>query len=194
MRFHAALDSLLGSEAKVRLLRLLLAHPSRALTGRELAQELRISPWHTGKLLKQLEGSGVLSRRPVGKAFLWSVNQAPALFGDPQRLSPAERRSPEELAAFLKARLAKPPIRRLSLFGSVARGQETEQSDIDLLVVCEDRKKQAALALVDACAEQAAARYGNALAPLVYEQREFLRKRSTPLLERILSEEVRIHG
>lgn len=194
MKFHAFLDDALGSPVKVRLLRLLVTRPSRQLTGREIATELRLAAWYTGKLLKQFERSGLLARRVAGKSHLWSVNTDHALFDELQRLFLAEKRAPEELASFLKRRLAKRPILRLSLFGSIARGQESEQSDIDVLVVCEDGKKQAALALVDACAARAAARYGNALSPLLYERSEFARKRATPLLKRILAEEVLVHG
>src|SRR3989338_6352739 len=181
MRFHAYLEDILGSETKVRLLRLLAAHPTRALTGREVAHELRVSPWYAGKLLKRYEEYGLLTRRPVGRSFLWSLNTAHALFAELQRLFASERHSCDELAAYLKQRLTKRPITRLSLFGSIARAAERAQSDIDVLVVCEDGRKQQATALVDACAEQAAARYGNTLAPLIYEQSEFRRKRTTQL-------------
>lgn len=55
----------------------------------------------------------------------------------PSTLTPRERAAIEGLRAFLEARFGA-RLRELSLFGSVARGERREDSDVDILVVIDD--------------------------------------------------------
>jgi predicted nucleotidyltransferase len=81
------------------------------------------------------------------------------MLGDPaildQTLTPAERRVLDDLAGRIKERYGE-RLDRLQVFGSRARGDAHEESDIDLLVVlrvpreAEDRETTAVWALVEA--------------------------------------------
>ena len=58
-------------------------------------------------------------------------------------------------------------IAKIFLFGSVARGDADERSDVDLLVFCFDRLREVREACADAAFE-AALQYGESVEPLVY--------------------------
>jgi len=58
-------------------------------------------------------------------------------------------------------------IAKIFLFGSFARGDANERSDVDLLVFCFDRPREVREACADAAFE-AALQYGESVEPLVY--------------------------
>ena len=69
-------------------------------------------------------------------------------------------------------------LRDLQLFGSYARGEATEDSDVDVLVLI-DGLAQGEIALVSDCATAVALTSGTALAPLPISTESFERMSAT---------------
>ncbi len=67
----------------------------------------------------------------------------------PEHLTPAERRALVDFVAGVRARLGR-RTERLVLFGSRARGEGHEESDLDVLVLVADRTRSDQLAVYDA--------------------------------------------
>lgn len=137
MRFHEPLDDILGSRIKVRILRLL--HRTRGqFTGREISRLIGYSPTHTISNLRDLESEGLVVSLRAGKTDLFSLNErSSAVKGVLDPLLRWEQNLYTELAGIFEEQLGK-RLLEVRLFGSVARGEEQQDSDVDLLLVVRD--------------------------------------------------------
>ena len=128
------LDALFGTQRQ-RVLGRLLLHPDEALHVRELA---RLTGTHAGSLhreLARLAEAGLLTRSQRGNQVLYQANLACPVFAELAGLF----RKTGGLADVLREALL-PLAARIELalvFGSVARGEESARSDVDVLVVGE---------------------------------------------------------
>ncbi len=131
------------------LLRILLATPGREFTVRELARESR-TPYATAwRLVGLLRDLGGVHERRVGASRAVSLNSRSPLVPELRQLLRV-RIEPHREAARRFARLAAriPGIRKVVLFGSVARGTATASSDVDVAVIV-DRRTADVLARID---------------------------------------------
>jgi uncharacterized protein len=104
--------------------------------------------------------------------------------------------SPNESAALrnLKAALARDfPLVELRLFGSKARGDSSQESDIDVLVVLEDYDWDTKMAVVDLCTD-ISINHGVLLTPVLYSRAEYNSgpTRATPFYQAVAREGVPI--
>lgn len=124
-------DALLGP-ATTRL----LAHLARlngGITGRRAAELAQI-PWSTGwRTLERLTSLGLVLRQNVGSSALFSLNRDHVLWPPVRDILSAAGRV-EVLIADLVVELADDET-TAALYGSVARGESTAGSDIDLVIV-----------------------------------------------------------
>jgi predicted nucleotidyltransferase len=111
----------------------LLAAGEVRLTGRQIGREIAASQEGVRRVLARLERQGIVLRERAGRAHLYRLNRdhlaAPCI----ERLAGMR----VELMGRLKQAIttwAIPPV-GVILFGSTARGDSDEGSDIDLLVV-----------------------------------------------------------
>lgn len=142
---------LLLGRARAAVLSVLLPDPGQALHVRELARITGASPGSLHRELRLLAHAGLLERDPVGRqVFYRAATRHPqyaalaALVGDdPPRAGAAIAREPAVRgrsghAWFSARRLAavcrKHHVRRLTIFGSAARDELTNTSDVDLIV------------------------------------------------------------
>jgi predicted nucleotidyltransferase len=87
------------------------------------------------------------------------------------------------------------PLERAVLFGSVARGEETPTSDVDLFVETRtSAEKEAVAEALSRASQTFALRYGNALSNLVLTRAEVRARVNPGLLESIESEGLPIRG
>lgn len=178
MRWHASVEDILGSKLKVRILRLL--YLTKGLyTGREVAKLVGYSPTHTIAALKELERTGAVNRRHAGNSNLYSLNERSALV--PGVLSPIftwEQNLFDQLAQLYLEVLGN-DLLAIEIFGSVARDEEDEQSDVDLLIVIRDAadrdKAEEGVARVSA---EAASIFGNQFSPITVTKKELENKKS----------------
>ena len=138
MLFHV-LDAVLGSTAKVQLLRALIPLTS-AVSGRE-AKKLAGARSDRGvrEALRDLTELGVLRRENTRSAYLYRFNREHQLSPALEMLFEAESlrfgKLRELLHASLEAAELADRVKAVVLFGSVARGDARPDSDTDLLVV-----------------------------------------------------------
>lgn len=111
-----------------------LAGTTMPLTGRRVA-ELAVRGSHHGvqKVLDRLVGQGLVLAQPAGPARLYQLNRAHLLAEAVTAAAGARR----ELLTRLRIRIEgwQAPCLHASVFGSVARGDATASSDIDVLLV-----------------------------------------------------------
>jgi DNA-binding transcriptional ArsR family regulator len=129
----SSLASLLLPEYRRRVLALLLLRPEEALHGREIARRTGLPPGTITRELGKLADVGLLRRERRGNQQVYSADTSSPVFHELASIL----RKTSGLADVLRDALA-PGLDRLRLafvFGSIAQGQETSGSDIDVMLV-----------------------------------------------------------
>jgi predicted nucleotidyltransferase len=136
------LDAVLSSRSKVRLLRALLA-TAQPLSGREAARLAGVARVPAARSLNELVSLGIVERGESSRQHLYRINFDNELVQS--GLAPlysAERQRVDSVFDALKTTLAATPkdggVLGAWIFGSAARGEDTAESDLDLLVAVAD--------------------------------------------------------
>ena len=118
-----------------KVLGLLLLRPDESFYVRELARLTGVPPGSLHRELRTLADTGLLVRRPVGNQVRYQANRDYLAF---EELAGFFRKT-AGLADVLREALSSldAQIRLAFVFGSVARGRENADSDVDVLVVGE---------------------------------------------------------
>jgi predicted nucleotidyltransferase len=160
---------LLFSAYRRKVLALLLLRPQERYHVREIARLTGIVPGSLHRELKQLAKAGLLVREESGNHVLYRANRACPIY--------------EELAGIFRKTIGLADILREALqplgnalelafvFGSVARGEEHTDSDIDLLVL----GSVGFVAVVSALADTHH-QLGREVNPVVMTRAEFIQK------------------
>ena len=128
------LDVILTGTASVRVLRALLAHGGLLSVSR-LAGDTLLTPNGTRDAMALLERAGVVESLGSGRTRLYRAIAAHPVVIALDALFAAERARFEAMLAGLTAACDVPAVSAAWLFGSVARGEDTRDSDLDLAVV-----------------------------------------------------------
>lgn len=188
MQFHDSALDLLGSRAKLKILTLLFDQ-NVPMSERELAAVVGVSHTTVNKVMREFHALNLVSPQRVGNANLWRVNQDSfwyrVLAGVVSDL--AQLPSPlDHLKTTIAGTLPRQLVRRAVLFGSVAAGEEAENSDIDLFVLVKDTEDKRGLEPhLDRLSDECLRLYGNRLAPYVLTEGELAERGNLPLLREI---------
>jgi predicted nucleotidyltransferase len=189
MKFRSALDPLLGSSNKLRLLRVLLPAPDRRWTGRELAAAARVSTAQAARDLNDFLDVGIVARDVQGKSYSWRVNSQHVLIGELSRLFNFEAHLRDTLVRDVRELIVSSPIRQALLFGSVARGDERPDSDVDLFVELRaPRDRESVVSALEMVRKRVWDRYGNPVTSLVYTEAETRTPANPALIDTIVRE------
>lgn len=189
MRFHGSMTEILGSPTRVDLLRVLARAHGSPLSGRELARQVSASASQVNLHLRTLQSHGLVKASTVGRVHLWSLSFDHALSKPLQELFEAEPLLFKQLQEQLETTLRSLPIERAIMFGSVARGDESPESDIDLFIETRgsEEKERVADAL-SAASIRFAQRFGNPLSNLILTRAEVERSSNPALFAAIKRE------
>lgn len=127
------LASLLFGSYRQRVLGLLLLHPERSYYVREIARLTNTTAGTLHKELKLLVQAGLLSREAVGNQVRYNANRGCPVF---EELSSILRKTSglvDVLAEALSG--TKKHLHLAFVFGSIARGESQEDSDVDVMLV-----------------------------------------------------------
>lgn len=173
------IDILLGSYRK-KVLSALLLHPDADYHVRELARWTGTAPGTLHKELARLAEAGLLLRKVQGNQVRYQANRQCPVFTELAGLLRKTTGAAEVLTQALSPLLPAVAL----IFGSVARGTETANSDIDLLVLAD-----AGFAEVVKAIYPTQAMLGREVNPVVYSAAEFRRRTQDgePLVSEILA-------
>ncbi len=172
-------DILFGTYRK-KVLSVLLLHPDTDYHVRELARLTGTAAGTLHKELARLAMAGLLLRKAQGNQVRYQANQQCAVFPE---LAGLLRKTTGAAEILAKALAPLQPTLAL-LFGSVASGTETANSDVDLLVIAD-----AGFADVVRATHAAQAELGREINPVVYSVHEFQRRlrEHDPLVEDVMA-------
>jgi predicted nucleotidyltransferase len=193
MALHDYAVDILGSKTSIRLLRILVRYRGKVFTVRELSVAAGVSHPQASAVLKGLERRGVVKLQPVGRAYQVSLNEESYIIKSMiEPLFTAERDTVNSLVSAIRPFLNDTRILSAAIFGSVASGEEGATSDVDVLIITDDRD----LANKRAAGATAAIvpRFGHGLSPLIFSKERFIRDRDEELTKSILGNYVMVYG
>ncbi len=168
-----------------RVLRLFFGNPGRTFFKQELIERTRSGSGAVQRELARLVESGLVTVTRIGSQKHYQANWAAPIFEELRGIVTKTVGLVDPLRASLR-----PLAKRVDLalvYGSVARGEERAESDIDLLVVA------AGLTLEDLFARIAPAEkaLGRKINPTLYTPEEFARRRKNgnAFLQKVLAGE-----
>jgi predicted nucleotidyltransferase len=133
MRRAIGLSNALFSKVQQRVLALIFSHPERSFYTSEIVRKVHSGVGAVERELSKLERSGLVSVERIGNQKHYRANQAAPIFEDLRGLvektvgiAEPIKKSFEPYANGIKSAF---------VYGSVARGADTADSDIDLMVI-----------------------------------------------------------
>jgi predicted nucleotidyltransferase len=174
----------LFAKVQQRVLGVLFGQPRRSFYANEIIALARSGSGAVQRELARLEAAGLVTVTRVGNQKHYQANAASPVFEELRTLV----LKTVGLADVLRAALAPlgRDIRAAFVYGSIAKGQDTAGSDIDLMVIS-DRLTHADLF---AALESASAQLGRKIAPTLYSAKELSRriKQEQAFVTRVLAQ------
>ena len=133
--FVAMLERILGSKAKVRMLTRMARNPGLGRTARDVANITGMSYGTIHPAIHELAKTRILDAKRAGRSLLYTLNQRHAVYPQLMDLLAAHLNALRGAAERFAEGLDKGNVLNVILFGSVARDEAGEGSDVDVLLV-----------------------------------------------------------
>jgi len=174
------------SQSLMRTFGFLALHPDDEYGAAEIATFVGVTRPAIVQALGYLEQDGLVSKRSVGKKRLYRINADHSYYPELRSIALKTLGGVETIAKEIQD---DPAVRFAAVFGSFARGDEGQQSDLDVLFVIGDKDWEEVdyrLATAMASVSQQIAR---TVSPNIYRESEFarLRREKNASVEQILS-------
>ena len=175
-----ALAEILSSRVRAEIFRLLFGVPRGGLHTREIHRRTQLSLGTVQQELRKLQRLGLIASSKDGNRVSYQANKVYPLYVEIHRLV----LKTSGLVEVLGTALTDARIEWAFVFGSIARGEETAGSDVDLMIIG-DLGLRAVTGLLSGVADQ----IGREINPHVLRRTEFLKRKAAgePFLIRVLA-------
>lgn len=188
MKFSDSLLDVLNSKTKVKIVKFLLTHEA-SMSEREIASIIKVSHMSINRTMRELADTNFVDFITVGKAHLWKVNHksyAYKVLSELIKRTSSIKDPLDDLKKVLLNDLPKTLVKKVIVFGSVAKTLEKAHSDIDVFILVRDKNSKEKLEpyiekLSNICFEK----YGNRLAPYVLTELEIKKKKNLKIISEI---------
>jgi predicted nucleotidyltransferase len=173
------LERLFTSKSRVKILEFLFLNPSGEFHLREISRQTGVSAPYVMREMANLVALGLVSKRSQGNLVLFRLNRDSVIVEELKRIF----LKTESFGRFIRDSLGEVgDIRFALIYGSFAKGEEAEASDIDLLVVGDVDERR----MLDVV-EKVEVRTGREVNYIAWTEDEFEAKvrEGVPLLEEI---------
>ena len=133
---ETGLSSALFSNVQQRVLALIFGHPERSFYTSEIIRNVRSGTGAVERELSRLQRSGLVSVERIGNQKHYRANRQSPIFEELHSLILKTAGLTEPLKELLEAHADK--IKAAFVYGSVAKGDDTATSDVDLMVIGQD--------------------------------------------------------
>ena len=125
----------MGKKSKEKILRFLINNNEQEYCLDDISKSTGMSCGTIYPALSELLETRILTQRKAGRSILYKINKNHTLFKKIKELIETEKNSLLNIAKEFTSNIPKNNISAIILFGSVARQDFTEKSDIDILIV-----------------------------------------------------------
>jgi predicted nucleotidyltransferase len=131
-----SIPNALFSQVQQRVLALIFGQPDRSFYMSEIVRSVHSGTGAVERELSRLQGSGLVSVERIGNQKHYKANRHSPVFDELRRLVLKTLALTSPLKTALQPYSAN--IKAAFVFGSVAKGNDTARSDIDVMVIGED--------------------------------------------------------
>lgn len=186
MKFHNTLEDVLGSTARIKILRVILGSQKREFTSREIAGLSGVSLPRTLEILGIFEDLGLVWSRVIGRAIVWSVNQKSYLYCEVfMPLFKKEKGALDRIKERLAGEIGDISL-QVTVFGSASKGGESIGSDFDVFVLVKDENLRTKVEeRIAGLQIEMIERFNTVISPIIYTEKEMKEKEGSYLLKEI---------
>lgn len=196
MIFNKVLNHIFSSRSRIAVLRV-LQHYKIGITGREIARLTGLSPKSALSALSLLENIKIIKRVIGGRDHLFTLNRDNYLVKNGiLPILQIENKILSQLLLLIKQKLSKHCI-SIILFGSIARKEESADSDLDIcFVVLNKSYHKHILPIIHDLQDRIFTEFGTSLAPIYFTLDEFKKKSAKNLspVNNIIKDGILISG
>ncbi len=187
MRFHEIYEKILGNKTKVKILRLMFEYHDKTFSEHELSRFANVPQPTIHRNMGELVNSNLIMFSRMGKMNLFRLNKESLLHNTIQQLFKVEKHIIAELERVItKAFEDEDDVTSVSLYGSVLKGLEREDSDIDVfVVVADDANMEKIDTLIEELGNVVRNRFGNPLSCIVKKKRELRKIKHKQIYEQV---------
>lgn len=191
MKFHNYLQEILGSKIKIQLLRTLHKFPDKGFGMRELASLLKVDHRSVSEAVKDFEKHNLVKVKVFGRSYAVFLNKESFACRKIRGVFEVEKNTLNDLVSLVKRELPPKNIQTCALFGSIVEKKEKYNSDIDLLIITNNKEKIEGE--IGGLQESVLTLFGNPLTPLILTKTAF-KKTNPQLRENILKNNLLVYG
>lgn len=188
MKFNVSLVDILNSATKLKIVKFLLTHEA-SMSEREIASILKVSHMSINRTMRELSEANFVNFVTIGRAHLWKVNRKSYSFKVLSEFVKAVSLMKDPLAdlkCMILTNIPKNLIKKVVLFGSIAKGEEKTDSDIDVFFLVKDiENKERFGPVIDKLSNICLETYGNRLSPYILTEQEAKKKARQKFLSKI---------
>lgn len=188
MKFNASLVGILNSATKLKIVKFLLTHEA-SMSEREIASILNVSHMSINRTMRELSEVNFVNFVTIGRAHLWKVNRKSYSFKVLTEFVKGISRIKDplsDLKCMILTSIPKNLIKKVVLFGSIAKGEEKTDSDIDVFFLVKDvEAKERFGPSIDKLSNICLETYGNRLSPYILTEQESKKKARQKFLSEI---------
>lgn len=172
------LEKLFTSKIRVHILEEFLLNPGNEYHIREMARIVEATPIYVQKELKNLESLGLLANRKKGNMVLYKLHTKSPIAEDLKRIF----LKTESIGQVMMKELDTKEIKFAFIFGSFAKGVETQTSDVDVLIIGDVNDDDVLRSIL-----KIERRIGREINYILWTEEEFLEKveKKIPLIKEI---------
>jgi predicted nucleotidyltransferase len=187
--FSKYLDKIFAKGSHVKILRVLVSTPGKEWSERELAAAAGMDHKVISRAMPLFVSYKLVNKQQLAKANIYRLNHKHHIVKQLRQLFNEERMALERLGQKLAQACARSKhILSATLFGSVARGAGEPGSDIDLLIIADQRVDLKGLF------DWVEIEFGHVVAPHIWTLEELRRKRNLALFRDVSREGQHIYG
>lgn len=127
----SSLENLFRSKAQILILKLLFLNSSNEFHANDIARKTGLAPSTIAKETPLIQNIGLVTRRTQGNLVFYKINNKSIIFNELKRIFLKFEMLDEIIAKDLSGE----KIKYALIYGSFAKGTESQSSDIDLLVI-----------------------------------------------------------
>lgn len=187
MKMHAIYEDLLGNRTKVRILRIMFEYPDKVFSEHELSRFTHVPQPTIHRNIGDLVNSNLVLFSRMGKMNLLKLNKESVLHDSINRLFRVER----DLILALEKMITEvfedeDEVIAVNLYGSIVKGTERSDSDVDVLIVVDDRADIAGInEKIEELGREIRVRFGNHLSCIVKRRKQLAEIKPKQIYEEV---------
>lgn len=189
MKFHKIYEDILGNKTKVKILKIMFEYLDKTFSEHELSRFTNVPQPTIHRNMGELVNSNLIMFSRMGKMNLFRLNKESSLYHVLQQLFKVEKHITTELERTItKAFKGQGDVISVSLYGSVLKGLEREDSDIDVfVVVADDANMEKMDEIIEELGNTVRNRFGNPLSCVVKRKMELRKIKHKQIYEQVKS-------